>query len=284
MNIQIRRLTECTIQEIITAWNKGFEGYFVQLEMTPEMFFNRLVNEGLSLPHSIVAFDDVAPVGIVLNGFRVIDGKKTAWNGGTGIATEYRGKGVSALLMEEILKIYEEEGCEVATLEAIKENERAIRLYARFGYEVTDSLVYLAGTLEGTNNSRVQTESIRPEQLPTYSFYKQNVPWQCQWQSVKSGEAQIYFDGEQNPVGYSLFKRVWNQEGQLEKVFLFQVELMGEVTEETLQPVLSAITEQQTHPVSFMTVNASKSNPVIQYLLGRGFKITTEQVQMVKKL
>ncbi|MGG3563631.1 GNAT family N-acetyltransferase [Neobacillus rhizosphaerae] len=284
MNLQIKRLTECTIQEIITAWNKGFEGYFVQLEMTPEMFFNRLVNEGLSLPHSIVAFDDMVPVGIVLNGFRVIDGKKTAWNGGTGIATEYRGKGVSTLLMEEILKIYEEEGYEVATLEAIKENERAIRLYARFGYEVTDSLVYVAGTLEGKNNSRLQTEFIRPEQLPTYSFYKQNIPWQCQWQSVKAGEAQIYFDGEQNPVGYSLFKRVWNQEGKLEKVFLFQVEMLGEVTDETFQAVFAAITEQQTHPVSFMTVNASQSNPVIQYLFEQGFKKTTEQVQMVKTL
>ena len=282
MNLQIKRLTECTIQEMITAWNKGFEGYFVQLEMTPEMFFNRLVNEGLSLPHSIVAFDGEVPVGIVLNGFRIINGKKTAWNGGTGIATEYRGKGVSTLLMEEILKIYEEEGCEVATLEAIKENERAIRLYARFGYEVTDSLVYLAGILEGKNNSHLQTEFIRPEQLPTYSFYKQNVPWQCQWQSVKAGEAQIYFDGKQNPVGYSLFRRVWNQEGQLEKVFLFQVELLGEVTEETLKAVFTAITEQQTHPVSFMTVNASQSNSVIQYLLEQGFKKTTEQVQMMK--
>ncbi|WML56340.1 GNAT family N-acetyltransferase [Neobacillus sp. PS2-9] len=284
MNLQIKRLTDCTIQEMITAWNKGFEGYFVQLEMTPEMFFNRLVNEGLSLPHSIVAFDGEAPVAIVLNGFRVINGKKTAWNGGTGIATEYRGKGVSTLLMEEILKIYAEESCEVATLEAIKENERAIRLYARFGYEVTDVLVYLAGTLEGEKNSQLQAEFIRPEQLSTYSFYKQNVPWQCQWQSVKAGEAQIYFDGSQNPVGYSLFKRVWNQEGQLEKVFLFQVELVGEVTDETLQAVFSAITEQQNHPVSFMTVNASQSNPVIQYLLEQGFKKTTEQVLMVKTL
>ncbi|WP_413300431.1 GNAT family N-acetyltransferase [Bacillus sp. 1P10SD] len=284
MNIQIKRLTECTIQEIITAWNRGFEGYFVKLEMTPELFFNRLVNEGLSLPHSIVAFDGEEPVAIVMNGFREINGKKTAWNGGTGIAPEYRGNGVSTLLMEEILKIYAEEGCEVATLEAIKENERAIRLYARFGYEVTDSLVYLAGTLEGKNNSHLQSEFIRPEKLPTYSFYKQNVPWQCQWQSVKAGEAQIYFDDKRNPVGYSLFKRVWNQEGQLEKVFLFQVELLGEVTDETVQAVFSAITEHQIHPISYMTVNASQSNPVIQYLLEQGFKKTTEQVQMVKTL
>ncbi|MEH7086673.1 GNAT family N-acetyltransferase, partial [Neobacillus drentensis] len=89
MKITFKKLTECTIQDTITAWNRGFEGYFVQLEMTPELFFNRLVNEGLSLEHSLIAFDEEKPVAIVLNGFRVIDGQKTSWNGGTGIATEY---------------------------------------------------------------------------------------------------------------------------------------------------------------------------------------------------
>lgn len=284
MNIQIKRLTECTIQEIITAWNRGFEGYFVKLEMTPELFFNRLVNEGLSLPHSVVAFDGKEPVAIVMNGFREINGKKTAWNGGTGIATDYRGKGISTFLMEEILKIYHEEGCEVATLEAIKENERAIRLYKRFGYEITDSLVYLTGPLEGKNHSTLKAKTIRPEQLVNYTFYKQDVPWQCQWQSVKSGEAQIYYDSEQNPLGYAIYKRVWNPEGQLEKVFLFQVELLGELTEENIQAIFAAMTEHLDHPVTYMTVNASQANPVIQYLLNQGFKKTTEQVQMVKTL
>ncbi|WP_312476119.1 GNAT family N-acetyltransferase [Neobacillus sp.] len=283
MKITFKKLTECTIQDVIMAWNKGFEGYFVQMEMTPELFFNRLVNEGLSLTHSFVAFDQEEPVAIVLNGFRVIKGKKTAWNGGTGIAVDYRGKGVSRLIMEEALKIYSEEGSEVATLEAIKENERAIRLYERFGYQITDSLVYLSGFPEVKEIS-ILTQSIRPEQLPSFSFYNENVSWQCQWQSVKSGEAQVYLDKDRNPLGYSLFKRVWNQEGQLEKVFLFQFELFGEVTEESIQAVFAAISEGERNPVCFITINASLSNPVIQYLLDHGFKKTTEQVQMVKNI
>ncbi|CAH2712937.1 hypothetical protein BACCIP111895_00070 [Neobacillus rhizosphaerae] len=283
MRITFKKLTECTIQDAIMAWNKGFEDYFVKMEMTPELFFNRLENEGLSLTHSFVAFDQEEPVAIVLNGFRVIKGKKTAWNGGTGIAVNYRGKGVSRLIMEEALKIYSEEGSEVATLEAIKENERAIRLYERFGYQITDSLVYLSGFPEVKEIS-ILAKSIRPEQLSAFPFYNENVAWQCQWQSVKSGEAQIYFDKDRNPLGYSLFKRVWNQEGQLEKVFLFQFELFCEVTEESIQAVFASISEGERNPVCFITINASLSNPVIQYLMDHGFKKTTEQVQMVKKL
>jgi hypothetical protein len=252
--------------------------------MTPEMFFNRLVNEGLSMEHSIVAFDNENPVGIVLNGFRIVNGKKISWNGGTGVATEYRGKGVSKLLMEEILKIYQVEGVEIATLEAIKENERAIRLYEQFGYQVVDSLVYLNGVPEFhfSAGNFLQSKAIRPEQLQALSFYKENVAWQCQWPSVKSGEAQVYFDKKQNPVGYTLFKRVWNQEG-LDKVFLYQFELLQDLDEETMQAIIAKITEGENKPVNFVIINASMANPVTHYLIDNGFKITTEQVQMVKR-
>jgi len=282
MNINFKKLTECTIQDIITAWNRGFEGYFVKLEMTAEMFFNRLVNEGLSLEHSLVAYDGDKPVAIVLNGFRVIEGKKTSWNGGTGIATEYRGKGVSKMLMEAALNFYAEEGVEVATLEAIKENERAIRLYQRFGYEITDSLVYLSGTVD-LKATPISHESIRPEQLSTYHFYKENLPWQCQWQSVKAGEAQIYYDMNKNPLGYSLYKRAWNQNGQVEKVFLFQLQLFDKPKEETIKSIFTAISGETNSPVTFMTINTSLSNPIIPILLDLGFEKKTEQVQMVKK-
>jgi GNAT superfamily N-acetyltransferase len=283
MNLIFKKLTECTIQDTITAWNRGFEGYYVQMKMTPDSFFTRVVSEGLSLTHSIVGFDREEPVAILLNGFRTIDGKKIAWNGGTGIAPEYRGSGVSNLLMEAALRVYSEEGVEVATLEAIKENERAIRLYERFGYEITDSLVYLNGTLE-LNNTPVPCQSIRPEQLPSFPFYKEKVPWQCQWQSVKSGEAQIYFDSSQKPLGNSLFKRAWNQSGKLEKVFLFQLELFAEAKEETIKSIFTSISGETNNPVNFMTINASLTNPVIPFLLDLGFEKKTEQVQMVKKI
>ena len=92
--MEIKKLSDCTLQEIVTAWNRGFTGYLVQLEMNETAFITRLVSEGLSLEHSIVTFVNNEPVGIITNGFRTIDGKQMAWNGGTGIAPEFRGKGL----------------------------------------------------------------------------------------------------------------------------------------------------------------------------------------------
>lgn len=280
-NYSIKRLNECSIDEIVDVWNRGFEGYFVPIKMTAEAFFQRAVNEGISLDKSIIAFDGDASAGIVLNGFRTVGGKKISWNGGTGVATEYRGKGVSTFLMEEILKIYREENVEMATLEAIKENERAIRLYQKYGYEITDTLVYISGNLELGNGREIQTVNIRPEQLSQYSFYKSSEPWQCQWQSVKQGEAQVYYDTDQNPLGYSIFKRTWKADGGLDKVFLFQVELIGEQIEETIQSVFAAIAGQQDGGlVNYTTINNRESSPVVKYLLSRGFMKTVEQVKM----
>jgi GNAT superfamily N-acetyltransferase len=283
--ITFKRLTACKIEEAISAWNRGFEGYFVQMEMMPELFFSRLVNEGLSLNHSLVGFDADEPIAIVLNGFRVIDGKKTAWNGGTGVAVTYRGKGVSRILMEETLRVYREEGIEVATLEAIKENEKAIRLYQKAGYEITDTLVYLTGAPEINPHAGIITsQTIRPEQLAKLAIYKENVPWQCQWQSAKSGEAQVYYDSQNKPIGYALYKRLWNEKGELEKVFLYQFLLRKDISKELVNTIFAEITENEINPVSFMTINASMQNPTTKYLIENGFTLSTEQVKMVRML
>lgn len=286
MEIIFKRLTECKIDDIITAWNRGFEGYFVKIEMTAEMFFQRVTNEGLSLNLSLVGFSGEEPVAIVVNGVRTIAGKKTVWNGGTGVAPEYRGTGVSRLLMEENLKIYQEEGFEVATLEAIKENTAAIRLYERYGYEIVDRVVFANGNWAETTAAatQIKVKPIRPEQLPLQSFYKENVPWQCQWQSVRAGEAQLYYDKDDNPLGYCLFRRVWNGEGDLGKVIIYQLELFSEINSSLLDVILAFISDEESSQVNIITVNFSLSNPVSQLLLNNDFQVVTEQVVMEKYL
>ncbi|WP_075981262.1 GNAT family N-acetyltransferase [Bacillus massilinigeriensis] len=278
----IKRLTECSIDTMVEAWNKGFEGYFVPMNMTPDTFLNRLVSEGLSPELSLVAFAKEEPVGIVLNGFRTVNGKKTAWNGGTGVSPNFRGKGVSKLLMEENLRLYENENVEIATLEAIKENERAIRLYQKNHYKISDELLFLNGNiqLEPADSDVIKSVSVRPELLPHYSFYKEDAPWQCQWQSLSKGEAKIFYGNNNLPVGYALYRRVWNMDGQLNQVLLYQLEILEESHLDYLPFIFSQISDGEV--VDFRTINFSSINPVTKYLLENGFKISTEQVQMIR--
>ncbi|MCK9910183.1 GNAT family N-acetyltransferase, partial [Microbacteriaceae bacterium K1510] len=118
--ITIKRLSECTFEEGTKAWNRGFEGYYFDATSTVDRFTARLGMEGLSPALSVVGFVDGEPVGLVLTGVRTIDGKKVAWNGGTGVATEFRHQGVGRELMAALLEIYRQEGIHMAILEAFK--------------------------------------------------------------------------------------------------------------------------------------------------------------------
>ncbi|GAA3349416.1 GNAT family N-acetyltransferase [Lysinibacillus fusiformis] len=280
--MNIKTVSQCTLEEVLRAWNKGFEGYIVPIDMTAEMFLQRLVGEGLSVEHSIVAFDDHEPIGIVMNGFRHMGGKKIAWNGGTGISPTYRGKGVSRLLMEETLAIYERENVEIATLEAIKENSVAIALYERYGYVITDHLQFLSGEYEAKieHTSAIRTEIIRPEQLPHVPFYQEDVPWQCSWHSIKQGEARVFYNEANDVLGYMLYKTVWGKQGELERVILYQLEVLEEYKVDLLAHFLASVTAQK---VNITAVNFRASNPATSYLVANGLKVTTEQVQMKSK-
>lgn len=279
----IKRLAECTLDEVLKAWNDGFEGYFVQIKLNAEAFLNRLVGEGLSPNHSIVTFDKNKPVGIVLNGFRNVDGKMIAWNGGTGVATDYRGKGISRALMEEVLEIYKEENVEVATLEVIKENERAIKLYEKYGYDITDHLLFITGEYkpEVSESTGIKDNLIRPEQLSGLSFYKEDVPWQCSWQSAKQGEAKVFYNEADEPIGYAIYRRVWNEDKKLDRIIFHQLELLDKEKVEYIPEFIASIT---TKPVNITTINFSASNPASNYFMEQGLKVSTEQYQMKKTM
>ncbi|CAM5209113.1 Ribosomal protein S18 acetylase RimI-like enzyme OS=Ureibacillus acetophenoni OX=614649 GN=SAMN05877842_11537 PE=4 SV=1 [Ureibacillus acetophenoni] len=282
--MEIKRLSQCTLEDVLQAWNDGFEGYFVQIKLNAEAFLTRLVGEGLSPSHSIVAFDGNRPVGIVLNGFRTVDGKKISWNGGTGVATDYRGKGVSRALMEETLAIYKEENVEIATLEVIKENERAIKLYEKYGYEISDHLLFITGEYQSEVNDslNVKEELLRPEQLPNFSFYKEDVPWQCNWLSAKQGEAKVFYNDENEPIGYAIYRRIWGADQKLDRIVFHQLNLLDKGNKEDIPRFIASIAGGE--KVNITSVNFLASNPVSDFFIEQGLEVSTEQYQMKKNM
>ena len=47
--MKIKTVAQCTLDEVLKAWNKGFEGYFIEINMTAEMFLQRLVGRAYLL-------------------------------------------------------------------------------------------------------------------------------------------------------------------------------------------------------------------------------------------
>lgn len=292
--IKIKRLVDCTIQEGVEAWNSGFEGYYFDATMTPEKFINRFTSEGLSPSLSIVAFQDHKPVGIVKNGIRVFNGKKIAWNGGTAVASQLRGKGIGKLLMEETLLILEKENVHLATLEAISENQHAISLYEKMGFEIIDELEYLSlnGPIETDKfvdyMDDITIERSVPQQVGHLPFYQGMHPWQTQWQSAKDGEALIIKDSTNAAIGYAYFRRGFDDKGKHISTVLYQCEAepshknSKKLIKVLLHEVFGTFDDSINRVIPNMPIRKSEQTHTI--LKGIGFQHTAKQVYMMKKM
>ncbi|MCA1038531.1 GNAT family N-acetyltransferase [Bacillus infantis] len=292
--IEIRRLSDCSINEAVTAWNKGFEGYFFNAATTPEKFVARMAAEGLSPDLSIIAFAEGEPIGIVKSGIREFRGRKIAWNGGTGVASSWRSKGVGRRLIEESIKIYKEKGVQMATLEAISENAKAISLYEKLGYQKVDDLEYLElkGRLEKNPLSLADQKfyevmSVYPQEVSALDFYKGTDPWQTCWQNAAGGEALIALEGG-NAIGYAFFRKGFSAEGSHMATTLFQLEAeqgrndRREIGAYLLSRIFGDFSDDIRRVIPNFPVSGNKE--IYELLSAIGFTPAVNQVYMMKEL
>jgi len=138
-----KRCTEADTDAIYEAFIAGFSDYIIKIDMSKENFLKHFFGpEGNSPEYSVIAFDDLKPVGLILGGIKVYEGLKTLRCGALCVIPGYRGTEVSHRLFDLHREIALENDCSQMFLEVIAGNERAIRFYSRKGYEKVYDLVY----------------------------------------------------------------------------------------------------------------------------------------------
>lgn len=291
MKVEIKRLSDCPLKDGVEAYNRGFEGYFYDQSKTIETFSSRFGLEGISPEHSVIVYHEGKPAGIVLSGIKKINGELIAWNGGTGIAMELRGKGIGKQLMNAALDIYRENQVKYATLEAISRNEGAISLYQSLGFELVKRMKFLQynepfpeGTFDTTAN--YQVELVSPAELSKVHFYQHKTSWQNHKDNVHGGNAVILRNEQNEIVGYSLFKKFY-KEGAVASIGLLQLEV-AEGRDDRLDS-MKTLLKHSFAPLdrSFQrtTVNTPEEyTELLEFLVTSGFKQWEEQVWMIKEL
>lgn len=289
---KIRRLNTCTFDEAVQIWNDGFKGYFVDMTVSLDAYLRRFEGDGLSPEHSFIAFRDGKPAGFLLNGIRTNDGKRVAWNGGTGVSPAFRGQGVGKILVEAALKLYAEESVEIATLEALSNNEAAISLYQKCGYEIIDRLVFLQhhGSVRKSFSRHRDVDSYAVRLVPSASvsvlrFYQPHVPWQAQWQSLSTngGCGLVVSDARGDDVGYALYKKIFDEDGRASVIYLYQC--VAAPGQQNAEQIVARALEEVFSPrdVECRTHNLSKKNELVCQLLEEaGFTTFVEQVHMAR--
>jgi len=287
MTLTFKRLHECTLDEAVKVWNEGFSGYFFNATMTVDAFVARIALEQLSPTLSFIVYDGDQAVGIVMNGVREVKGQTIAWNGGTGVIPERRGTGVGKAIIDYALQIYRERQVDIATLEAITENEKAIRLYKGSGYEVVDHLYYWGCDTElpdlDDREPRLQFRGVNPHDVRKYEAV---IPWQSHWSHFRrDGEALLAYDGDE-AIGYALFRRAYDAEGNNIGIVIAQCAAYAQPKREAgiIRALLSRIVRPEQKGYK-RTLSVLGSSECLQRLLPElGFKQTASQVVMTRRM
>ncbi len=231
--LEIRSLGDCTIREITEQWNTGFQQYVDDSNMsrTIVQMSSRIGRMNIHPELSVAAYIEGVPAGFVMIGLAQANGRKLAWNGGTGVNPSFRGLSISKLLLGEAIR-RTEAGAHSLSLETRVENERAIRAYEKVGFRIEDTMHIMRKEGGFTTIPFVRSHGGHYDAIPStpkrvgqLSFYASSKnAWKLEWFVNESCEAIIAADHRGEPAGYALFKRSLNSDGELVGVELIQCE------------------------------------------------------------
>jgi GNAT superfamily N-acetyltransferase len=124
------------LDALAAIFTRAFEGYYYPLGLTAPLFAAKVRIESIDLHHTLVLLAGDEPIGIAVLGLR----GERAWCGGFGVAQPFRGRGLAGRLIAAMLGQAREAGARECALEVLARNERAVKAYARAGFQVARDL------------------------------------------------------------------------------------------------------------------------------------------------
>lgn len=134
--IRYSSLENTDVKELFSVFTGAFSDYMVPVNMSFERFIGNMRRNGYDCRVSVGAFSDGKLVGFIMSGRRVNDGIMSAYDMGTGVIPEYRSLGIAGNMIDHLKCLLDHEGVPRYLLEVIRDNERALNLYRRKGFEV----------------------------------------------------------------------------------------------------------------------------------------------------
>jgi ribosomal protein S18 acetylase RimI-like enzyme len=170
---------------IYRAFREAFADYQLDMSyMTEEGLLHRQKKNGLDLSCSVGIFDGARMVGFTLVGTGNWQGRKAAFDSGTGLVKAYRGRGYAGRMFEMILSRLRADGTKCFVLEVLQQNERAVRAYLKCGFAVSRELIcyQLAGKPESRQSLAGGPFEIRKQETATLEPYRDWLDWPPSWE------------------------------------------------------------------------------------------------------
>jgi len=279
--IQIRSLSDTSNEEILDCFNISFSEYFIPFQLTLEQLVTKLDTESVDKSISVGAFKDHKLIGFVLHGSRILNGVYRAYNAGTGVIPEERGKAITRNMYEFIRPVLSKKGFQEVFLEVISTNIPALRSYQKIGFEERRRLSCFKG--KPSIPKVVDTVTIKEENVQDVTKLPQFGEMEPTWQNsretiLKLGDSVRYFLAFQGDTlcGYGILN------GKNHRIL--EIAVKKEFRNQQIGTnILHGVHDKISEPISMINVD-HKAQDVLRFFEHRNLKKTLEQIEMRLKI
>jgi hypothetical protein len=232
----------------------------------------KIRTEQYDLEHSLIAYEGEEHAGVAVLAIR----GERGWCGGLGVVPRLRGRGIGRLLMEEFLKSARKAGVRTLSLEVIRENEAARRLYESAGMRVVRELLVLERESEGFAPQRRELEEAKAEDLlPHFARLHRVAPaWQRELSVMLAARTRgLRLGPREMPRAYALLS-----EGGDGKTNLTDLAAEDDEAARELSSGLARV------EAALRVINEPLRSPFVAPLIECGFLETLRQYEMAIEL
>jgi len=283
--IEYRFLSETDFDGLYRSFIAAFSDYTVSMRSSADAFRNRLHRDGVKLELSMGAFSDREMVGFCINGLGQWHGRPTAYDAGTGIVPNYRGKGLAKELFAYVLPRLKEAGLNQYLLEVITSNTPAVNLYHKLGFNETRIFaVYKQNQrLTDTNsNKEIQLSDVDTPNWPLYeSFWDGEPSWQNSIPAIKrsrGGNIFVTANLRGECAGYGVMSMITGNVMQLAVAPKHRRKGIGSL-------ILTAFQNRLPSGEFLKVTNLDRTMAgALRFYEAKGFSLVLEQLEMMRYL
>ncbi|MGU3375331.1 GNAT family N-acetyltransferase [Chryseobacterium sp. M5A1_1a] len=280
--MEFKTLKNTNVEELLSVFNLSFSDYVVPFHLTRELLNFKIATEKIDLSLSVGAFEDEKLVGFILQAEKIENGEGMAYNAGTGVVPESRGKGFVRKMYDFIIPVLKERNIQTLVLEVIDENQKAIRAYENLGFVIVRRLLCFNGNINPIQNtSDIVIKELKDFQWEIFcSFWDIEPSWQASSFVLKGMKDECTvlgaFKGEAM-VGYAVYNSTVRKIYQVAVDKNYRKQGIGTILFETIR---SNINEQVVSLNNVDEISESTSN----FLNKIGLENKVSQFEMKRKI
>jgi len=194
MSLEYRFLSEDMMPEIFRTFMEAFSDYALDMSyMTEKSMYNRFVKNGTDFESSVGVFNGAKMSGFTMIGIDNWKNSLAAFDVGTGIIKEYRGKGIARKMFDHAVPLLKEKGVNKFYLEVLQENEPAIKAYEKTGFRIAKEfdcykLVLDSPDLETNPSPFIE---IMETGINEITHFKDFLDWEPSWENSLNAITRI---------------------------------------------------------------------------------------------